>query len=217
MSGKCHQWLHCAVPCFSEQWEPFEKELLIRETLWGQVLIHFGSLYQLGMERSCHKIRITSINDNSHSKPGNTQDKGGVWSLQTSSSFYVHHRVKGCQQQKYPNICLSNQKQVHGQFYLKLENWNRAVLPFWGHKSRLVSADPQQALTAGQDSDQSASLWNELKNLCLLSYVYIYPIANYQQALSLSADSCFSSRWWLGSKGFTRFYNTHVYLNPTVL
>lgn len=25
-------------------------------------------------------------------------------------------------------------------------------------------------------------------------YVYIYPIADYQQALSLSADSCFSSR-----------------------
>lgn len=126
------------------------------------------------MERSCHEIRVTSINDNSHSKPGNTWDEGVVWSLQTSSSFYIHHRVKGCQQQKYPSICSSNQKKVHGQFYLKLETWNRAVLPFWGCKSRLVPADPQQALTAIQDSVTSLQAIRWCSEMSSKIYAYYH-------------------------------------------
>lgn len=47
-------------------------------------------------------------------------------------------------------------------------------------------------------------------------YVYIYPIAGYQQALSLPADSCFSSRWWLGSKELTMFDNVCIYMYVTL-
>lgn len=129
---------------------------------------------------------VSSINDNSHSSPGNTQGGGVVW------SFFLLHpsQSEGLTPVKYLSIWASNQKKSLDNFILESDERRGAVLPFWGCRSRLASADPQQAPVA---SLQAIRLWNKPKNWFIIIYL---PTAACKWALSVSVNSHFPSSWW---------------------